>query len=99
MNAHDVIAQGLSDCTGHDAESWQLGALFALSALEDAGYAVVKLPKPDDKGDFGSVRLSTWSDGTDINVATRWYPPDVARVLAAKLLAAANLADQIDGKK
>lgn len=70
----------------------------AFEALTEAGYALVKLPKPDINGDFGSVRLSTWSDGTDINVATRWYPPDVARVLAAKMLAAANLADKIDGK-
>ncbi|MGB3602744.1 MAG: hypothetical protein WBA38_04230 [Gordonia sp. (in: high G+C Gram-positive bacteria)] len=114
MSAHEVIAAALNGCVvGEERpgggiyveatlflDAW---AQVALEALATEGYAVVKLPKPDEIDGDGQV----YFDDCDIRVdATSRQPldiylygsaivvsPDLLRRTAAARLAAAQYAE------
>ena len=70
----------------------------ALSALADAGFAVVKLPDQDPQGCFsagGGTRVMVTSDGRITNGYAIRESVDEARALAGALLAAAA---QLEGR-
>lgn len=101
MNARDELTE-LIDRTLNEIPAATLSDR-GLQHLADAileCFAVVQLPEPDSKGDFlPEIRLFTDDNGTDIfYVSHPIQTSSEARDTAAKLLAAANLADKIDGK-
>lgn len=97
MNAHDVLDHAIRAGFQTHAPS-RMVAGDALRALQSAGYAVVELPKPNDKGDFENVRLATPPVGTTEIIVGRslWLTSALARSVAAQLLAAADRAEQLD---
>lgn len=112
-SAAEVIAESLNtEIVGHSGDynggrltySRSLGlAIQGLDALREAGYGVVKLPKPDDDHGDG---IAFWTDQevgvADGMVVARfdpgneaiYYNPTVAKDLASALLAAAAAVSQ-----
>ena len=119
MSAQDVIAEGVgrgySPADEDDAANWDADthvvARFVLAALTAAGYAVVKLPKPEPREDDAEIadcwdhlphQVMVWDEHPgEVQLCHDFEPaepltPAEARALAAALLAAANKAEAVD---
>lgn len=107
--AADVIAKSLMG----DLSAYHDGSEPVLAALRAAGYAVVKLPEPQEREDEHEVitrwddplsfTVVVWDDHPDeVGIAYDFEPfeplsPADARTLAAALLAAADCAEGVGG--
>jgi hypothetical protein len=104
--AHSIVADsiGTSEVVDTNDLTKRIVAARVLSALRDSGFAIVELPEPDDDHHDG---IAFWWQSAEVGangdmVITQldpgseaiWFNPDVARGVAAALLAAANAAEQ-----
>jgi hypothetical protein len=102
MSAAEVIAKALCDSNPSNTQRfddhtssrqalWLHRANAAIDALEDSGFAIVKLPERRVSGTY--VDVSAFAD--EIRIRTNFADVTAARSIAGQLLRA---ADQLEGK-
>ena len=99
MSAAEIIAGALNtEIVGHTGDAnggritWQSAQEFgrmSIATLEEAGYAVVKLPEERTNGYYGGVSVQ----GDEILICNMWTDTTRAREVAAQIL---RDADQLE---
>ncbi|ASN69235.1 hypothetical protein 7S3_57 [uncultured Caudovirales phage] len=93
--AEQIIAEALGDKIMHTNGSGDRNRAYAahvVAALTNAGKTIVELPEADEWGMFGPLRVL--SSGFIADEADDGeYSPTVARLIGARFLAAARVAE------
>lgn len=96
MSAEEVISRRFQAAgANHPRYGTRFLSLLALTALKAAGYAVVELPKPNERGAWHIDERCIWLDargpGGVRTLGDTWVADP--RAVAAALLAAADAAE------